>query len=52
MAGMPPRVISVSRDELHRFSKVPQESITLVAGFGVLGDAHAATFGAAPLESP
>ena len=36
-----PRVIAVSRDEVHRFSKLPVESITLVAGLGVLGDAHA-----------
>ncbi len=39
----PPRVVAVSRDETHRFSKVPAESITLVAGLGVLGDAHAGT---------
>jgi len=39
----PPRVVAVSRDETHRFSKVPVESITLVAGLGVLGDAHAGT---------
>lgn len=38
-----PRVAAVSRDETHRFSKVPAESITLVAGLGVLGDAHAGT---------
>ncbi|WP_181309977.1 MOSC domain-containing protein [Nocardioides campestrisoli] len=38
-----PRVVAVSRDETHRFSKVPTESITLVAGLGVLGDAHAGT---------
>lgn len=37
------RVVAVSRDELHRFSKVPVPSITLVAGLGVLGDAHAGT---------
>jgi MOSC domain-containing protein YiiM len=36
-----PRVVAVSCDETHRFSKVPAESITLVAGVGVLGDAHA-----------
>lgn len=40
---MPPRVHSVSRDETHRFSKIPQDAITLVAGLGVLGDAHAGT---------
>jgi MOSC domain-containing protein YiiM len=38
-----PQVVAVSRDETHRFSKVPAESITLVAGLGVLGDAHAGT---------
>lgn len=38
-----PRVVAVSRDEMHRFSKIPTESITLVAGLGVLGDAHAGT---------
>lgn len=40
---MAPHVVSVSRDEMHRFSKVPTDSITLVAGVGVLGDAHAGT---------
>jgi MOSC domain-containing protein YiiM len=35
--------VSVSRDELHRFSKRPCDSITLVAGLGVIGDAHAGT---------
>lgn len=38
-----PRVVAVSRDGTHRFSKVPVESVSLVAGFGVLGDAHAGT---------
>ncbi|MGB9012258.1 MAG: hypothetical protein WCB95_05285 [Aeromicrobium sp.] len=38
-----PRVAAVSRDALHPFSKIPAESITLVAGMGVLGDAHAGT---------
>lgn len=38
-----PFVVSVSRDELHRFSKVPSESIELVTGLGVRGDAHAGT---------
>lgn len=37
------RVVAVSRDELHRFSKRPVESITLMTGIGVLGDAHAGT---------
>lgn len=35
--------MAVARDEIHRFSKLPQESITLVAGMGVAGDAHAGT---------
>lgn len=34
-------VVSVSRDGTHRFSKAPCPSVTLVAGLGVLGDAHA-----------
>ncbi len=38
-----PHVVAVSRDETHRFSKVPVPTITLVAGLGVLGDAHAGT---------
>lgn len=38
-----PSVLAVSRDTTHRFSKVPQSSIHLVAGLGVLGDAHAGT---------
>lgn len=37
------QVVAVSRDEMHRFSKVPVESITLVEGLGVVGDAHAGT---------
>jgi MOSC domain-containing protein YiiM len=37
------RVVAVSRDELHRFSKVPTPAITLVEGMGVAGDAHAGT---------
>ena len=37
------RVVAVSRDELHRFSKVPTDTITLVEGMGVAGDAHAGT---------
>ena len=43
MSTSTPRVVAVSRDETHRFSKVPATSITLVAGIGVLGDAHAGT---------
>lgn len=37
------RVVAVSRDETHRFSKVPVESISLIEGMGVAGDAHAGT---------
>lgn len=33
-------VVAVSSDSAHRFSKVPQGQITLVAGLGVAGDAH------------
>ena len=36
-----PRVVAVSRDAAHRFSKPVVEQITLVAGFGIEGDAHA-----------
>lgn len=35
------RVVAVSRDDAHRFSKPVRESITLIAGIGVEGDAHA-----------
>jgi MOSC domain-containing protein YiiM len=34
------RVVGVSRDGEHRFSKRASEAITLVAGLGVEGDAH------------
>jgi RimJ/RimL family protein N-acetyltransferase len=34
-------VVAVSMDGAHRFSKAAVESITLVEGLGVLGDAHA-----------
>ena len=34
-------VVAVARDERHRFSKPTRERITLVAGHGVEGDAHA-----------
>lgn len=37
------RVLAVCRDDLHRFSKAPVSRITLVAGWGVAGDAHAGT---------
>jgi len=40
---MTPRVVAVSRDQMHHFSKVPCPAITLVAGLGVAGDAHAGT---------
>lgn len=36
-------VVGVAKDGTHRFSKVPQEAIELVAGHGVRGDAHAGT---------
>jgi MOSC domain-containing protein YiiM len=35
------RVLAVSQDGSHRFSKLPARSIRLVAGLGVAGDAHA-----------
>lgn len=34
-------VASVSRDDIHRFSKVTQPQIHLLTGLGVEGDAHA-----------
>jgi len=34
-------VVAVASDAAHRFSKLVQPSITLVAGLGVAGDAHA-----------
>ncbi|WP_221088452.1 MOSC domain-containing protein [Deinococcus aquaedulcis] len=34
-------VIGVARDDEHRFSKAPQPAVTLLAGLGVQGDAHA-----------
>jgi MOSC domain-containing protein YiiM len=36
-------VVGVSCDRDHRFSKMPRESITLIAGLGVETDAHAGT---------
>ena len=36
-----PHVVAVSRDDSHRFSKVPVDAITLVAGHGIEGDVHA-----------
>lgn len=43
MSSIPPvaRVVSVSRDDAHRFSKPVVDSIVLVAGLGIEGDAHA-----------
>ncbi len=38
---MTPTVIAVSRDSGHRFSKVPVDVVTLLAGLGVPDDAHA-----------
>ncbi len=38
---MTPTVIAVSRDSGHRSSKVPVDVVTLLAGLGVAGDAHA-----------
>lgn len=35
-----PTVLAVHRMEVHRFSKTPQPFIELVAGLGVVGDAH------------
>jgi len=35
------QVVAVARDGEHRFSKPTYETITLVAGYGVEGDAHA-----------
>ncbi len=35
------RVVAVARDDAHRFSKPTRESIVLIAGHGVEGDAHA-----------
>src|SRR6201991_1577603 len=36
-----PVVVAVSRDDRHRFSKPVTDEITLLAGIGVAGDAHA-----------
>ncbi|WP_109210855.1 MULTISPECIES: MOSC domain-containing protein [Microbacterium] len=38
---LPGHVVAVARDDAHRFSKPTRESITLIAGLGVEGDAHA-----------
>jgi len=34
-------VLAVAKDGQHRFRKVPKDEVTLVAGLGVEGDAHA-----------
>ena len=36
-----PEVVAVHRSSSHSFSKFPEDSITLVEGLGVAGDAHA-----------
>ena len=38
---MHPTIISLSRDATHNFSKPPVDQLTLLAGLGVEGDAHA-----------
>jgi MOSC domain-containing protein YiiM len=38
-----PKVAAVAAHPRHRFSKTPLLQITLIAGIGVLGDAHAGT---------
>lgn len=38
-----PRVIAVSRDDVHRFSKPVVDEVRLVEGWGIEGDAHAGT---------
>jgi MOSC domain-containing protein YiiM len=38
---MQPTIISLSRDRAHNFSKPPVDQLTLLAGLGVEGDAHA-----------
>lgn len=42
-AAMTGTVVGVACDEEHRFGKVPQARIRLIAGLGVEGDAHAGT---------
>jgi MOSC domain-containing protein YiiM len=37
---MSAKVLAVASDPAHRFAKAPRESITLVEGLGVEGDAH------------
>jgi MOSC domain-containing protein YiiM len=37
-------VVSVSSDDAHRFSKIVRQSVRLIEGYGVEGDAHAGRF--------
>jgi MOSC domain-containing protein YiiM len=37
-------VVSVSSDDAHRFSKIVSQSVRLIEGYGVGGDAHAGRF--------
>jgi MOSC domain-containing protein YiiM len=37
-------VLSVSSDDAHRFSKIVSQSVRLIEGYGVGGDAHAGRF--------
>ena len=34
------RIVSLSKDDMHRFSKVTCDSLNLLKGLGVEGDAH------------
>lgn len=43
VAGPRPLVTAVSRSAGHTFTKAPEQSISLIAGFGVEGDAHGGT---------
>ena len=40
-AGENGRVVATAADPRHRFSKTPSAAITIIAGIGVAGDAHA-----------
>ena len=41
MPGMTPTIIALARDSEHCFSKQPAQSLTLLVGLGIEGDAHA-----------
>lgn len=41
MTDLPAHVVAVARDDAHRFTKPVHDSIRLIAGLGVEGDAHA-----------